>query len=531
MLALALVACGSSGSPAPADAVAPDGRSYPGDSDSYDARHDSAHLSVDAGVDALLALHDARSDAPVDSSTGTPVLADASTDTSFDAPSRPDSAPPPACSTSRNVFTLTKSSPGGPLGSLPTATLTNLDALWSVGTSPFDITATPGSGASASLSFSLPSGTLLTPGTYPQGASHPDGGPVAELSYAGNECEPASGTVTVTTLATDDAGVTSLLATFSLACAVGPGQTDEVSGCVRYQSQTASPDASVVPPEPGYDAGLGADAAASPLAPCLGDPQAFYVSGIPLTAAPELITGAQGDWSGGQEGVVTLTAQSNARWSLALGAPGETTVSPGATYTGAGNLPSATAPYFSLLANGVDCDSPSARFTVYDYADTGGDEATVTHVSASFTATCTANGSTGTVHRVRPLRRMSGGVSSCPLGQRLVPLPSGCRNPVVSAGIRRTFRSGSSPSLSCVQRGWPPDRKGRRWTRGSARADCCASPPHPSKPASARFALRRDVRISRGGAPRRRRVARDTRSFPRTVGGSAWPTRSFEHRG
>jgi hypothetical protein len=56
---------------------------------------------------------------------------------------------------------------------------------------------------------------------------------------------------------TDDAGVTSVLATFSLACAVAPGQSDEVTGCVRYEAQPASPDASVVPPEPGYDAELG----------------------------------------------------------------------------------------------------------------------------------------------------------------------------------------------------------------------------------------------------------------------------------
>jgi hypothetical protein len=323
---------------------------------------------------------------------------DASTvDTSTPDASNPsDAAPPGPCSTSRNVFTLTQATPGGPLGSLSTATLTNLDALWSVGTSPLDITATPGSGASASLTVSLPYGVTLTPGTYPQGASHPDGGPVAELSYAGNECEPTSGTVTVASLATDDAGVTAVLATFSLACAVAPGQSDEVTGCVRYQAQTASPDASVVPPEPGYDAGLGADAATSALAPCLGDPQAFYVAGSPLAAAPEMITGSQGDWSGSQEGVATLTVQSDTRWSLALGAPDEATVSAGTTYTGAGNLPG-TGAYFSLLANGVDCGSPNASFTVYDYADSGGDEATVTRFSASFAATCTAHGSTGTV--------------------------------------------------------------------------------------------------------------------------------------
>jgi hypothetical protein len=45
-----------------------------------------------------------------------------------------------------------------------------------------------------------------------------------------------------------------------------------------------------------------------------------------------MITGAQGDWSGSQEGVATLTVQSDTRWSLALGAPGEATVSPGATW-------------------------------------------------------------------------------------------------------------------------------------------------------------------------------------------------------
>ena len=84
------------------------------------------------------------------------------------------------------------------------------------------------------------------------------------------------------------------------------------------------------------------------------------------------------------------------RWVLELGASEGNLVAPGMTYTGAGNLPS-LGPYFSLLANGIDCGEPNASFTVYDYADTGGDQATITRLAATFQVTCTVGGTTGVV--------------------------------------------------------------------------------------------------------------------------------------
>ena len=242
----------------------------------------------DAAADTIDAV--ATRDAVADT-----VDAVATRDASPDATLHPDAAPPPpTCPGGRNVFTLTQSHPGGPLGNLTTTTLSNLDALWNVATSPLDITAAPGSGASASLSVTVPYGATLTPGTYPQGSGLRDGGPAVDL-LAGNECEQTSGTFTLASLTNDDAGVASMLATFSLACATGPGQTDEVSGCVRYQADSSPVDAAVVTPEAGYDAGLAHVGDAGALAPCLGFPQAFYVTGSPLAGAPETITGADGD--------------------------------------------------------------------------------------------------------------------------------------------------------------------------------------------------------------------------------------------
>jgi hypothetical protein len=336
----------------------------------------------------------ATPDAPVDTAPCPDVVA---ADAPPDASARPDAAVDAGidapCQGARNVFTLQGSS-----SEFETFTLTNLNAQWGAGSSPVNITATAGSGLSLSLGVDTTYGTTLSPGAYPQGSAQPDGGPTLLLTEDGLGCEPASGDLTILDLTQADGGISSFLSTFTLACEIGPGQTEMVGGCVRYQSEPVSPDASITSPEPGYDAGLGPDAASEGLGPCLGSPQVLYVSGSPVAPTPEMITGAEGDWSAGQNGDVTLTVQAANEWALSVGASYGNSIVVGQTYTDAGYLPSLTTPHFVLVANGVECMSPSGSFTVYDYADTGGSEAMVTRLAVSFRASCVANdGHTGTV--------------------------------------------------------------------------------------------------------------------------------------
>jgi hypothetical protein len=109
-----------------------------------------------------------------------------------------------------------------------------------------------------------------------------------------------------------------------------------------------------------------------------------------------MVTAAEGNWSASSTPDVRLTVQLPNQWTVGLGGPSGSSLSVGTTYTGAGILPTAPA-YFSLVADGVDCGSPDATFTVYDYADTGGSPATVTRLAATFQVTCTAGGGTGVV--------------------------------------------------------------------------------------------------------------------------------------
>jgi len=379
----------SAGTTAPLDAgsvSSPDGqgRATPDAAHAHDAR-----LPHDAAVDAT---SDATGDALV-SQRDAPQSADALSGTT-DATSGSDATSPidtgvdaGACTGARNILTLQAAS-SFPFGDIGTLSLMNLDSLWQAGTSPYEIVATPGSGASVSLEFDLPYGQALVPGTYPQGGALRDGGVALNLVYDGTGCAPTSGTLHLDSLTTDDGGITAAFATFSLAC--GLNGTGEVSGCVRYQAQLG-----------GFDAGVSPDAAvpdaaadAGTMAPCMGSPQAFYVAG--LLPTPVRITGAEGNWSGGQSGDVMLTVQASQQWALSLGGPIGESLTPGMTYTGAGILPSAPAD-FALLADGVDCAQPDATFTVYAYADTGGDDATVTELAASFTTTCGGKIVTGCV--------------------------------------------------------------------------------------------------------------------------------------
>ena len=395
-LALTLCACSSSSGP-----TMPLADATPADMDRPPTEA-GAHSDGGAYRDANR-LHDATRDtlSPADAPREAAPDARSSTDATPDSPARTFDAPPfdapPSllCPGGRNVFAVSESQPGY-LGA-PSITLTNLDAIWGVSTGPLDITATPGSGASLSLILNPNGpGATLTPGTYTQGATTPDGGVSVDLAADGDLCGGSGGSFKLIEITQSDAGVTSILATFTLDCGNGSGSTDPVTGCVRYEAQVDTPDASVTPVEAGYDAGLAPDAGGSLLAPCLMAPQAFYVTGSPVAATPERITGSQGDWSAGNDGFATLNVEAANRWALTVSGEDENGIVVGMPYRDAGILPGAPE-RFALIANGVNCGSPSASFTVYDYADTGGDEATVTRLAATFQATCTVGEATGTV--------------------------------------------------------------------------------------------------------------------------------------
>ena len=248
-----------------------------------------------------------------------------------------------------------------------------------------------------SLEFDSTANVAPVPGTYPALPSQvADGGITILLSIGSSLCAATRGSVTVLDDVQNDAGTGALLATFDIFCGVSGMPDDEMSGCVRFQAEAGAADASVVPPETGYDAGifdtLDAGANGDYLAPCLGHPLALYVEGTALSASPVMVTEAEGNWFADQSaGDATLVVQMANAWQLQLSPPSGNALTPGTTYRDAGSLPSLSA-RFALEANGVTCDSPNASFTVWDYADTGGDQGSVTRLTASFDVTC-SNGS------------------------------------------------------------------------------------------------------------------------------------------